>query len=68
MLRINFVDNLVINACKNDMSVVQNKLNNDKFINNAPSEIIDKQRNLESELKKHLEELMDALDRIQNIV
>tara|TARA_Y100000590_G_scaffold470698_1_gene667958 strand:- start:1553 stop:4204 length:2652 start_codon:yes stop_codon:yes gene_type:complete len=60
--------NKEINACKNDMSVVQNKLNNDKFINNAPSEIIDKQRNLESELKKHLEELMDALDRIQNIV
>jgi valyl-tRNA synthetase len=53
-----------ISKAENELKRVNNKLSNDKFINNAPAEVVDKEKNKQEEYQNSIEKLKHNLDLI----
>ncbi len=50
-----------------DLSVVDKKLSNEQFLNNAPKEIIEKQENIRKELNSNKDEIISSIEKIKKI-
>ncbi len=53
-----------INKAENELERVNNKLNNDKFINNAPEEVVEKEKGKRNEFQNSIEKLKHNLELI----
>ena len=50
-----------------DLSVVDKKLSNEQFLNNAPKEIIEKQESIRKELNSNKDEIISSIEKISKI-
>ncbi|MEC8404286.1 MAG: valine--tRNA ligase, partial [Pseudomonadota bacterium] len=56
-----------LNKIENEISVVENKLNNSQFIENAPKDVIDKQRKLKLDLSEQKSQIIMLQGKIKKI-
>jgi len=56
-----------LSKLQNELIVVDKKLSNQKFIRNAPLEIIEKQKKIKEELSSNIERIISSKDKMKKL-
>ena len=59
--------NKELNKLNKQLEIINNKLNNQDYLNNAPLEIVSKERNKKAELEEAINKLNDNLNNLGQI-